>query len=118
MEQLSLSNEQKIYLTVQQIPNGKVATYGQIADLAGLPKRARLVGKVLGLLTEENKAKTPWHRVINAKGKLSLPAKSEAFQLQKSLLLQEGVIVNGDKVRLSTFQWQPDLAELLFHLTF
>ncbi|MGJ8693406.1 MAG: MGMT family protein [Thalassotalea sp.] len=111
------SNYQKVWLTVQQIPFGKVATYGQIADLAGLPNRARLVGKALGTLTAENQRNTPWHRVINSQGKISLPVGSDSFTQQRTLLLAEGVMVCGNKIKLSQFQWQPDLAELLFKLT-
>lgn len=55
-----------IYDTVRRIPRGKVATYGQIAELAGLPRRARLVGQVLWQLDETTDI--PWHRVINARG--------------------------------------------------
>ena len=66
-----MSNElaQMILAVVSQIPKGKVASYGQIAKLAGLPKHARLVGRVLGQI--EDRTAIPWHRVINSQGKMS-----------------------------------------------
>lgn len=113
-------NHTRIWQTVQQIPFGKVATYGQIADLAGLPGRARLVGKALGLVPngQWQGQMVPWHRVINSQGKISLPQGSEGFDRQRELLQEEGVVVIGAKIRLPVFQWQPDLSELLFKLSF
>ncbi|MDO6445773.1 MGMT family protein [Colwellia sp. 1_MG-2023] len=110
----------RIWRTVQMIPLGKVATYGQIADLAGLPGRARLVGKALGAVpkTGWDKQPVPWYRVINAQGKISFPLNSEYFLTQKGLLQEEQIIVIGAKIKLSNFQWQPDLSELLFKLTY
>ncbi|OKY27996.1 MGMT family protein [Thalassotalea sp. PP2-459] len=116
----NIGNYQRIWQTVQQIPVGKVATYGQIADLAGLPGRARLVGKSLGYVPDggwQNKA-VPWFRVINAQGKISLPLASEGFERQKALLQEEQIVVVGAKISLKEFQWQPDLSELLFTLSF
>jgi len=114
------NNHIKIWQTIQLIPFGKVATYGQIADLAGLPGRARLVGKALGVVPGGGwkNAQVPWHRVINAQGKISFPVNSYYFERQKSLLQEELVVVFGAKIKLSEFQWQPDLAELLFHLEY
>lgn len=117
---VNIGNYQRIWQTVQLIPVGKVATYGQIADLAGLPGRARLVGKALGYVPEggwQNKA-VPWFRVINAQGKISLPPSSEGFERQKALLQEDQIVVVGAKISLKEFQWQPDLSELLFTLTF
>ncbi len=113
-------NYQQIWQTVQQIPYGKVATYGQIADLAGLPKRARLVGKALTNMPKQGwqGENIPWYRVINAQGKISFTMASEAFERQKQNLQDEQVVIIGNKIRLETFQWQPDLAELLFKLSF
>ena len=99
------SKQQKIWLTVQQIPAGKVATYGQVADLAGLPGAARLVGNTMGKLPEGSQI--PWHRVVNAQGKLSFPTDSEHFREQKLRLQEEGVIFNGQRISLSTYRWQP-----------
>ena len=108
----------KIWQTVQAIPYGKVACYGQIADLAGLPGRARLVGKALGAVPKNGwKGKSvPWYRVINSQGKISFAPGSESFQQQRDLLQDEQVVLLGAKIKLKDFQWQPDLAELLFVL--
>lgn len=110
----------KIWQTVQAIPLGSVASYGQVADLAGLPGRARLVGKALGKVPEAGwkNQHVPWFRVINSQGKISFPAGSELFIKQRDLLLDEQVVVIGHKIKLSEFQWLPDLGELLFKLEF
>ncbi len=108
----------KIWQTVQAIPVGKIACYGQIADLAGLPGRARLVGKALGSVPNEGwrGQVVPWYRVLNSQGKISFPLGSENFERQKNLLQDEQVVVIGARVKLKEFQWLPDLAELLFVL--
>jgi len=110
----------QIWKTVQLIPQGKVACYGQIADLAGLPGRARLVGKALGKVPEcgWQEKTVPWYRVINSQGKISFPMGSDYFEKQKQLLQNEQVVVIGTRVKLCDFQWQPDLVELLFSLEF
>lgn len=110
----------QIWQTVQLIPSGKVACYGQIADLAGLPGRARLVGKALGCLPKEGwrGQDVPWFRVINSQGKISFAVGSENFERQKQFLQDEQVVVIGTRIKLKEFQWQPDLAELLFSLEF
>jgi methylated-DNA-protein-cysteine methyltransferase-like protein len=110
----------QIWATVQLIPQGKVACYGQIADLAGLPGRARLVGKALGKVPEHgfNGKNVPWHRVINSQGKISFAIGSEAFDKQKQQLQNEQVVVLGNRIKLKDFQWQPNLSEILFDLTF
>ena len=89
---------------VALIPRGKVASYGQIAQLAGLPKHARLVGYVLKHLDPESDL--PWHRVINSQGKIStsrLNLRGENIQQMK--LLEEGVVVLEGKVKLGNYQW-------------
>jgi len=113
-------NHIRIWQTVQLIPFGKVATYGQIADLSGLPGRARLVGKALGKVPPNGwRGDTvPWQRVINSQGKISFPVDSENFVKQKSRLQEEQIVVIGARIKLAEFQWQPDLAELLFQLAY
>ncbi|WP_448550326.1 MGMT family protein [Thalassotalea fusca] len=109
-----------IWRVTQLIPVGKVATYGQVADLAGLPGRARMVGKVLGMVpsTGWQGANVPWYRVINSQGKISLPVGSDSFEQQRQSLLEEGVIVKNGRIALKTFQWQPALSELLYELNY
>jgi len=111
---------QQIWQTVQLIPYGKVACYGQIADLAGLPGKARLVGKALGKVPKDGwRGKTvPWYRVINSQGKISFPLGSDYFDRQKHHLQDEQVVVIGCRIKLKDFQWQPDLSEILFSLEF
>jgi methylated-DNA-protein-cysteine methyltransferase-like protein len=106
----------KIWRTVQLIPLGKVASYGQIADLAGIPGRARLVGKSLGFVPKD--MEVPWHRVLRTHGQLAFPRGSEESQKQTGLLQQEDVAVFNNRVKLSIFQWQPDLAEMLWKLEY
>jgi len=111
---------QQIWKTVQLIPEGKVACYGQIADLSGLPGRARLVGKALGKVPKagwQGKG-VPWYRVINSQGKISFPQGSEYFDKQKQQLQDEQVVIIGCRIKLKDFQWQPDLTEMLFLLEF
>ena len=106
----------KIWRTVQLIPLGKVASYGQIADLAGLPGRARLVGKSLAFLPKDRKV--PWYRVLRSNGQIAFPVGSEQSQKQTGLLQQENVAVFNNRVKLRHFQWQPDLAEMLWKLEY
>lgn len=100
-----LSNAQRIWQAVSQIPKGKAASYGQIASLAGLPGASRLVGNVLRKLPPGSHL--PWHRVINSQGKISLPEGSPGFEEQKKRLLAEGVVIQGSKVALKHFGWNP-----------
>ena len=86
------------------IPYGKVASYGQIARMAGLPKHARLVGYLLKHL--DSAADIPWHRVINSQGKISLSKLNESGEnIQRLKLVAEGVMVIGDKINLKQYQW-------------
>lgn len=87
---------------VARIPPGRVASYGQVAFVAGLPGRARLVGRVLG---GEVDAGTPWHRVINARGEISLPKFSPAHREQKRRLRAEGIVFADGRVSLRRYGW-------------
>ena len=88
------------------IPYGKVASYGQIARLAGLPKHARLVGYVLKHLDKESQI--PWYRVINSQGRIRVTHIDEnGKNIQQDLLEAEGVYLLNDKVSLKKFGWQP-----------
>jgi methylated-DNA-protein-cysteine methyltransferase related protein len=95
-----------IYAAIQQIPTGKVATYGQIASLAGYPGYARQVGYALHATPDE--IEVPWHRVINAKGEISLGDRSIFGEIQRQMLNAEGVVFNDrGRVNLKKFQWDP-----------
>ena len=99
------STYKQIYEIVKQIPSGKVATYGQIARIAGFPGHARLVGYAMHSLP--NNSGIPWHRVINAKGQISFPKDSVENALQRSMLEAEGVVFNlNNSVSLKRFQWR------------
>lgn len=99
-----------IYAIVRQIPHGKVATYGQVAELANLPGQARLVGYALYRVTDS--LEVPWHRVINAKGEISHSIfRHGDDDLQRSLLEQEGIQFSSEgKISLQQYRWQPTLA--------
>lgn len=94
-----------IYQTVRRIPRGKIATYGQVAELAGLPRRARLVGQVLMSLDETTDI--PWHRVINARGEVSYSASRNGGDvLQRLRLEEEGVAFSpAGRIDLERYQW-------------
>ena len=102
-----MSTYDRIYAVVRQVPYGQVATYGQIADLAGLPRRARLVGYALFRvdLPEDD---IPWHRVINSKGEISYSTLRRGTDyLQRSLLEAEGIELTDDgRISLARYQWQ------------
>lgn len=96
--------QRQILEVVALIPYGKVASYGQVAKLAGLPKHARLVGYVLKNL--DSQSKIPWHRVINSQGKISVYRLNEQGEnVQKILLNEEGIYLLNNKVNLKTFGW-------------
>ena len=103
---------ERIWAAVKRIPRGRVATYGQIAALVGMPRHARQAGYALAA-TPENK-KIPWHRVINAKGKISLRLRhwdSGGDDYQRILLEAEGVAFDSNgRVDLKRFRWLPTLA--------
>ena len=93
----------------KRIPRGRVATYGQLAALLGMPRRARQIGYALSV-TPEN-MKIPWHRVVNAQGRISLRLKhweSGSDDLQRILLEAEGVTFDDSgRIDLKKFRWHP-----------
>lgn len=96
----------RIYRVVAAIPEGRVATYGQVALLAGLPRRARLVGRALADLDGESDL--PWHRVVNARGRISSRGGSPYEHFQRLMLEDEGVGFGpGGRIDLERFGWDP-----------
>ena len=93
-----------IWNVVRAIPRGRVASYGQVARLAGLPKNARMVGRALGEAPAA--LKLPWFRVMNAAGRIALPPSSRGYREQSRLLREEGVIVTKGRVDLKRFGWK------------
>lgn len=97
---------EQVKIIIKNIPPGKVATYGQIALMAGHLNGARQVAWVLHSSSEKDGL--PWHRVINSKGGISLRP-GDGFEIQKQLLEKEGVVFNEkDRVDLKRFLWQGD----------
>lgn len=96
----------RIYAVVRRIPRGRIASYGQVAALAGLPRHARLVGYALHALPPDGDV--PWHRVVNAKGELSLRATPGFEHVQRGLLEDEGVHFDGrGRASHAEFGWRP-----------
>jgi methylated-DNA-protein-cysteine methyltransferase related protein len=103
------SKYQKIYAVVRKIPLGTVLTYGQVAELAGLYGKARLVG--YALFRVEIASDIPWQRVVNSKGEISYSiARCGGDYLQKTLLEQEGIEFKRDnRIDLQKYRWRPPL---------
>lgn len=96
---------ERVYQITNQIPKGKVATYGQIAKLAGQPRAARAVG--MCMRTNPNAPTTPCHRVVASDGRLVGYSAGEGLVTKKLMLREEGVQFIGGKVDLSVSLWQP-----------
>ena len=114
MKQRRLSPEalERIYAAIRAVPRGRVATYGWIAERAGMPRRARLVGHALR--HAPRRLRLPWHRIINAQGRISFPRGSESYDEQRRRLEAEGVPFVRGRVRLVQYGWRLTLDELLW----
>jgi methylated-DNA-protein-cysteine methyltransferase-like protein len=99
--QPELPPRERVWQVVAAIPAGRVATYGQVAQLAGVPRGARFVGTVLRDLPRDSRL--PWHRVLNASGRLSVDPLTAREQRER--LEAEGVAFVGGRVSLSRFRW-------------
>ena len=103
VETTSTSTYEAIYRWVRQVPEGKVATYGQIAGLVGSCS-ARQVGYAMAALSGDSDV--PWHRIINSQGRISLRRGSDGHQLQRILLEAEGIVfVADDSIDLAQYRW-------------
>ena len=98
--------------TILEVPPGSVASYGQIAELAGIPRGARQTAYALRVAPDG--LELPWFRIITASGKLAFAEGSTHFRKQKRLLEAEGVRVLKGRVDMAKYRWQPDLDELLW----
>lgn len=98
------SKDQKIWQVVLAIPPGKVASYGQVAEMAGLGRQARYIGRALGKLPKGHSV--PWYRVIRSNGQIAFPEGSEIYCEQVGLLQTEGVEVVNGRVAMRRFRWQ------------
>ena len=95
----------RIYDVVRRIPRGRVATYGQVAALAGAPRHARQVG--YALYDTPADTSLPWHRVINARGEVSPRSEPGWEGLQRQLLEAEGVAFRHGRIDLRRYRWEP-----------
>jgi len=102
----------RIRETIRDIPPGTVASYGQIAEIAGIPRGARQVGYALRHAPPD--MQLPWHRVITASGKSAFDPESRPFKTQRARLAAEGVRMREGRVDMQKYRWQPDLDELLW----
>lgn len=99
-------NYARIYSVVRRVPKGRVATYGQIAELAGMPRHARQVGYALNRLPEGERV--PWHRIINSEGRISARSRPGSDDFQRILLEDEGIGFDlSGRVSLKKFGWNP-----------
>lgn len=95
----------KVIALIKQVPAGKVATYGQIAKLAGKPQGSRGVSWILHSSSKAHEL--PWQRILNSQGKISFPVGSAEFKKQKRLLIKEGIeFDDSDKIDLVRFLWK------------
>ncbi|MWV16560.1 DNA base-flipping protein YbaZ [Pseudomonas sp. L-22-4S-12] len=94
-----------LYLLLSQIPEGKVVSYGELAALAGLGRAARWVGRTLSQLPADTRL--PWHRVLGAGGRLSLPAGSPSGDEQRARLREEGLTIRNNRVDMRRHGWRP-----------
>lgn len=103
---------ERIREVVRQIPEGRVANYGQVAALAGVPRGARQAGFALRTLPAGSDV--PWHRVVTSSGRLAFEPSSASFRRQRRRLAEENVPVIGGRVNMAKYRWEPDLDELLW----
>ena len=94
-----------LYLTLAKVPEGCVVSYGELAHLAGLGRAARFVGRTLSQLPDGSKL--PWHRVVAAGGRISLPVGSASGDEQRARLRSEGVSILNNRVDIQRHGWRP-----------
>lgn len=100
---LTFQYRERVWRIVHGIPRGKVTSYGAVAKLAGLPRGARMIGRILAQLPAGSTL--PWHRVVNSRGCISFPPGSTQHFEQRERLLAEGIKFRGDKIDLKNFGW-------------
>jgi len=112
MENDFAQKQKKILSVIRAIPHGHVASYGQIASIAGIPRGHRLVARALR--DNPGSPDLPWYRVIRADGRCGMAEGSNSYQKQFSLLKTEGILAEKGRVNMKRYQWQPDLDIFLF----
>ncbi|OAB61030.1 hypothetical protein AY599_24590 [Leptolyngbya valderiana BDU 20041] len=103
---------QKVWAVIEGIPAGSVLNYGEVARLAGFPGRARMVGMALGRAPKSRQL--PWHRVVNAQGRISFPPDSAKYRAQKARLEAEGVEFVEEAIDLEAYSPQRVMDRLLW----
>lgn len=103
---------ERIWATIRDIPRGCVASYGQVAEIAGVPRGARQVGYALRHLPKGHDV--PWHRVIRSSGRIAFEKSSRAYKEQSKRLMMEDVVILNGRIDMQKYRWQPDLDELLW----
>ncbi len=103
---------ERIWATVSDIPEGSVASYSQIAEIAGIQRGARQVGYALRQLPAGSEV--PWHRVIRSSGRIAFEKGSGAYNRQSKRLIMENVVIFEGRIDMQKYRWQPDLDELLW----
>ncbi len=111
---MSLDREtlKAIWKVVSEIPPGYVLAYGEVATLAGYPKGARMVSRALGAAPKA--MRLPWHRVINAQGKIAFPKDSAGWKKQRDLLEREGIQFLKGRVDLQRYGWKGVVDQLIW----
>ncbi|HNP36368.1 MAG TPA: MGMT family protein [Woeseiaceae bacterium] len=108
----SKTRMQRILEVIRDIPRGSVASYGQIAEIAGIPRGARQVGYTLRNLPDGHTV--PWYRVVQASGKIAFAPGSRQYAEQQKRLAKEGIAARKGRIDMHKYRWQPDLDELLW----
>ena len=107
---IKTSTQQAVNI-IRNIPEGRVLTYGMVAALAGKPRGARQISRILHSMSK--KYDLPWHRIVNSKGKISLK-QSRGYELQKALLESEGVkFSKTDTIDLKLYSWNISIVDSL-----
>lgn len=112
MKEETLKRVKRILEVIRDIPPGRVAGYGHVAEIAGVPRGARQVSFALRHVPDDQPV--PWHRVLKSDGKIAFAQDSTHFKKQRDKLRDEGVVVRNGAVDMRKFRWQPDLDELLW----
>ena len=100
--------KERIWQVVHLIPRGKVASYGQVAKLAGLPGYARYVGYTMKILPQGTKL--PWYRVVNSQSRISFAVGTSQYLRQRDLLEEDGVVFIKGRFPMKKYQWLNDAA--------
>lgn len=99
------ARREALYMALSQVPEGKVVSYGQLAEMAGLGRAARWVGRTLSQLPEGSSL--PWHRVIAAGGRISLAVGTASGDEQRARLRAEGVLMTNNRIDIRRHGWRP-----------